>query len=151
MSFISSLAKGKHGEDIYFEHRKDEIERLDGYKSDFRCIKTGKGLELKTDSWSLAKTPNYFFEHIRNTKTGAPGGPWQALASGSEIFVYMYVNDLTYFTFDTTKLVERLNEIIIPIRATNVYNASYITQGYKVPRDLLTDLATMSIIKPKES
>lgn len=150
MSFITDLAKGKKGEDLYYEHRKGEIERLDGLRSDFRCLTTGKGIEIKSDQYSTQKTCNYFMEHIRNTTTGAPGGPWQALASGSDIFVYMYVNDLTYFTFDTTKLVERLNEIIIPIKPTNVYNASYITQGYKVPRDLLTDLATMSIIKPKE-
>jgi hypothetical protein len=124
-----------------------QIEKLDGFKSDFRCLETGQGIEIKTDYWAMSNTVNFFMEHYSDKNKQTPGGPYQALANGSNIFVYFYIKDMTFFKFETPKLVDALNDIIKTIPPTDVKNSTYVTQGYRVPRHLLKDIYTIHKLK----
>jgi len=117
------------------------LEKLSGFKSDFTLIETGQGVELKTDYWAMSKTPNFFFERYSDKARQTPGGPWQSIENGSDLFCYFYVKDLTFFRFETVPLVEALEEIIKTISPTDIMNKTYITQGYRVPRALLKDIS----------
>ena len=130
------------GELFFMQAHDGDLTRIDGLEGDFIWHETGEKLELKTDTWSMAKTPNYFMERYSDRETKSPGGPWQALSHGCDLFVYFYVQDLTYFVFDTRKLVGALEKIIPRIEPTLITNRSWVTEGYRVPRAMLSDIAT---------
>lgn len=144
---MKSLAMGEIGESLFYQAHEGKLEKLDGFKSNFKLIETGQGVELKTDYWAMSKTPNFFFERYSDKAKQSPGGPWQAQKHGSDIFCYFYVKDLTFYRFETTPLVNALEEIIKTLPTTDIPNKTYITQGYRVPRSLLTDLGEQFKLK----
>jgi hypothetical protein len=140
--FKTQLRLGQMGEMMFEQAFQGKYEKLDGKGSDFRCTSTGVGIELKTDFWSLASTPNFFIERWSDVEKKKPGGPWQALEKGSTRFYYFYVPDLTLFEFDTASLVSALEPIIVSIKPFDVKNERWTTQGFRVPRELLKDQYT---------
>lgn len=140
MSFKSSLKLGELGQAMYHQAHQGIIEPTDGFKCDFKMITTGEAIEVKADYWSMNKTPNFFFERYSDKDKGSPGGPWQSQAHGTNIFVYIYVQNFTFFTFQTDQLVEALEKIIPTLPHTDIKNSTWITRGYRVPRELLKDL-----------
>lgn len=150
-AFKAQLRAGQIGEIIYQAAHRDDLLKLDGFQSDFIHKPTGQGLELKTDYYPLDKTPNFFFERYSNKEKGTPGGPWQAMGHGSDLFVYFYVSSLTYFTFDTKALVGKLEQLIPALEPWDVRNKTHTTVGYRVRRDELTELyqVTELEVKPK--
>jgi hypothetical protein len=139
-SFNKQLNTGNLGESLFYQAHCGTLNRTDGRKNDFQVKETGEGLELKTDTYSMAKTPNFFIEHISNESKGSPGGPWQSLANGTPNFVYFFVSDLTCFQFKTDELCARLDLIIPTLKPVRVENPKYTTIGYRVPRDTLADI-----------
>lgn len=136
--FGSSLAKGKRGEDLLSE-LWPELQRLDGRKGDFTW--NGIKVELKTDSYDMAKTKNFFLEVWSDVDKGKPGGPWQALQHGAELFCYFYSNNLTMYIFDTQALVYYLDGLPKDYyQSVKVPNRTWTTVGYKVPREDLKHL-----------
>lgn len=118
------------------------LEKLDGRKSDFRVIETGELLELKSDQYNMFNTDNFFIERFSNFDKKSPGGPWQALEHGSNIWVYMYRPNKVIFIFNTPALVAFLDQHLTEYKECLVKNTSWITVGYKVPRAALTHLYT---------
>lgn len=147
MSFKASLSRGQVGEILYMNAHNGKLEQLDGFKSDFKVIETGELVELKTDYYSMEKTPNFFFERFSDVDKKKPGGPHQAILNGSSLFVYFYVKDLVFFEFNTEKLIKVLDELIPSLRPTDVKNTSYVTRGYLVPRAKIIDIAVERKIK----
>lgn len=141
MSFKASLRKGDVGEVLYFSANPSLV-KLDGRVADFTCPQSGDRIELKTDYWCMSRTPNYFFEKLSDEATGKLGGPWRSASEGTERFVYFYVTNLTYVEFRTDQLLERLERIVPTIEPTKIRNDSWTTIGYRVPRGLLSDIAT---------
>jgi hypothetical protein len=139
-NFRESLARGQRGEELFLSHFTDKVERLDGRTSDFVEIASGKRIELKSDFYDMRNTENFFFERYSDKVKKSPGGPWQALDKGSEIFIYVFVNNGCYFKFDTLKLVNKLNNLIPKLKAQEVLNRAWVTVGYKVPRMAVYDL-----------
>lgn len=139
-SFTSSLRHGSLGEALFFQAHEGELKKESGRASDFSVVATGEHVELKSDMWDMNKTPNFFFERWGDRDAKKPGGPWQALANGANHFVYFYVPSLTYFSFDTRKLVGALEAIIPSMKPTEVVNKNWITEGYRVPREKLKAL-----------
>jgi hypothetical protein len=140
-NFKTSLKHGALGELIFYEAHCGEMKKEDGRARDFTYTLTGDGVELKTDLWSMEKTPNFFFERYSDKQKQSPGGPWQAQANGNKWFVYFYVSNMTYFRFETSELVECLNKVIPDIDPTDVKNSSWTTEGYRVPRDRVSHIA----------
>lgn len=137
-NFKSSLEVGQRGEE-WLMSVWPELERLDGRKSDFK-LPDGTLVEVKTDSYPMSKTPNFFMERYSDTFKGTPGGPWQALGHNSTLFVYVFSADKTAFIFDTKKLVEALEPLILNMTPKIIKNARWETLGYTVPRDAISHL-----------
>lgn len=149
--FQDSLKEGQAGEDFFYELNKDTLERLDGLKNDFRIIKTGDNIELKSDYYSVEKTPNFFMETVSVLSDNKQGGPFQALANGNKYYVYFFVKDKVMYIFETEKLVNRLNEIKDNYEDCQIPNKNHITIGKKIPRDVLKDIYKERIITSKKT
>lgn len=145
-NFKTQLKAGKIGELLFLQANEGAVKLNDKFDYDF-VTTDGRGLELKTDFYAMDATPNYFFERWSDVSAQSPGGPWQSLAKGAHTFVYFYIPSLTYFTFDTAKLVGRLEQLIPSIKPYDVRNTTHVTQGYRVPRDAVSDLASVTTLK----
>lgn len=110
--------------------RKWDFDRKDGLK-----------IELKTDTYDMSKTQNFFMERFSDIKRQSPGGPWRALEDGVDHWIYWFPSGKVYFEFkDLEDLVKVLDEVTEKHYMLNVPNKGWTTGGYKVPRDLLSKL-----------
>lgn len=138
MSFKTSLRHGAIGE-MLFHKAHPGLSKSPTLKTDF-INEAGEGVELKADLYPMEKTGNFFFERYSDAEKQSPGGPWQSLQNGTKHFIYFFVSNLTYFQFETEKLVAALEPLIATIPPTSVPNATYTTLGYRVPREQLADI-----------
>ncbi len=145
-NFKDSLAVGQAGEETFLAKSHMTLERLDGRNGDFKCLETGHVVELKTDTYDMARTENFFIERWSNVEKHAPGGPWQALQKGNEIFVYLYAQNGVYYTFNTLDLVNRLDEIIQGLTPVSVRNRTWVTVGYKISRAQLVEICERIVL-----
>lgn len=140
MSFKKDLSRGDIGERLFLAAHNSGLAKLSGFESDFN-VGLGHGIELKSDYWSMDKTPNFFFEKFSDMVKQSPGGPWRSKEQGTVLFVYLYIKDLRYFVFDVEKLVERLEALAPNLQTKEIKNKTWTTLGYLVPRELVADLA----------
>jgi hypothetical protein len=145
-NFKTQLKAGKLGELLYLQANAGSVTVSDKFDYDFNAT-SGGGIEIKTDFYSMDATKNFFFERYSDAAVKSPGGPWQSLKKGAHTFVYFYIPSLTYFTFDTAALVGRLEVLIPTIKPFDVRNTTHTTQGYRVPRTDVIDLATTTRLK----
>ena len=110
-------------------------------KQDF-ILATGQTVELKTDTYDMERTPNFFMELFGDMAKSKIGGPWRALQDGVEFFVYYFTKNRTFFWFRTTTLCARLDSIVASNQLTpkEIRNKQWAGIGYVVPRDMLTDI-----------
>ncbi len=137
-SFKASLAKGKSGEAL-LQSLWPELVPTDGRSGDFML--GDSKVEVKSDSYNMDKTPNFFIERYSNNTKKSDGSVWQALKHECMIFVYFYPKNNTAFVFyDIVQLMNTLDSIIPDLEPIFIRNPGYYTVGYKVPRELLKDL-----------
>ena len=136
---------------MFYQAHCGDLRKIDGLKGDFVWVPTGEKLELKTDYYSMDATPNMFFERYSDKEKRTPGGPWQSLAQGSTLFVYFYVSNLTFYTFNTVELCAFLDENLGRFTPCDVANKSWTTLGYRVPRTAVEHLATKEYLTVKKS
>ena len=119
------------------------FKKLSGYKSDFLDESTNETYELKTDSYTVEKTKNFFIELYSNVDKGTPGGPAQAALHGSKYWVYLYAASKVYYVFDTLELIVKLDELrkVNNFREVIIPNKGWNTLGMLVSRSLLTPIA----------
>lgn len=141
--FKQQLKIGTRGEALFLANYREPLDLHPENDGDFVVRSTGAKLELKTDSYSMDKTENFFVERWSDLQRQRPGGPWQALGHGCSLFVYLFVNNATYFEFrDLPKLVERLEDLTKDKGFVTVRNKAWTTAGFKVKREALKDLCT---------
>ncbi len=97
-------------------------------------------MELKSDSYDMSRTPNFFMERISNVEKGTPGGPWQALDKNIPLFVYWYPKHRHSFWFRTRQLVFLLNSMARSFKKHRVLNMGYRSEGLLVPRYYLEQI-----------
>lgn len=121
--FQADLARGNRGEAFLVQQhpflqpaadgeRRWDLERFGPTSRDE--VET---VEVKTDSYDPAETPNMFIERHTNVAGGARllGGPWRALRDGVDTFVYLYHNpkragaSVSYWFEDLPALVAHLD------------------------------------------
>lgn len=124
------LKKGKAGEDLFLSFYPD-LKRLDGRKGDF-IGHTNRKIELKTDSYTTAKTANFFMERYRD-EDNSPGGPWQAASHDCYYFVYLFADGIIYW-FRTTELIEHLEANKGKYEERRIQNKGWAATGLLVPR-----------------
>lgn len=137
-NFQTDLQKGLLGQQLLLKAFKS-LEHIDGRKGDL-VMPDGTKLELKSDFHGMHKSENFFVERFGSIESGKSGGPWLALEGDCKYFIYLYVNELTGFVFDTAALVCQLEPIIANLKPVEIRNRKWTTVGYKVPRSLTSPL-----------
>lgn len=140
VNWKTDLGRGDVGEALFLSIYPDwslETRIENRSKWDF-ISEDGASVELKTDYYPMAKTKNLFIEKYSSTKTQSLGGPYRC--PDTTYYVYFFIHDGKYIWFRTDELLDRLAEITPHLELTEVRNSSYITAGYKVPRELLEDI-----------
>lgn len=139
--FKKSLEIGKAGE-AALQKLWPDLVPLDGRGADFFLSSTGETVEVKTDSYSMAATSNFFIELMRDVEKERIGGPAQALMHGSSLWVYWFIKDKVAFVFETRDLVAWLKENYTKYPQRNIKNMGWTTVGILVPREDLKALYT---------
>ncbi len=137
---------GDAGARIIEDNYPEKLQKLqyDSPIGDY-MLPDGRILEMKTDTYPLARTPNFFMEFYSNTQKGTYGGPWRAYHLGADIFLYLYLTDKVYYEFhDLQALVAELEKLVKEnkTQAVVVQNRKFTTTGFKVDRRLLAHLYT---------
>ena len=142
-SWKVQLEYGKQAELDFMEIYHRPLTLATTFAYDFKVVKTGEKLELKTDDWDHEETPNFFFERFSVWEKESPGGPWQSRRKRVNTFVYYFARNGIYYQFnDVKKLCKVLEQIVRKekLQLVLIKNQGYRTAGYKVPRHLLTEL-----------
>ena len=142
-SFKAQLAVGTRGEELFLDNYPTKLEIHPDRDGDFICTETGRKIELKTDTYNIEKTDNFFIERWSSvySEPKKPGGVWQAVGHGCEIFCYYFVRHNIWFQFeDLEALCGRLNELTEGKGLVYIKNNGWTTAGYKVKRSDLADL-----------
>ncbi len=135
--FKKQLDVGTIGENLFIKHYIGST-KSDGRKFDISF--EGKKVELKTDTYPMQKTDNYFMERYGSIEDKKIGGPWRAKEDGVDYFVYLYLANKIFFWFDSAQLVTFLDEYTKTMRGKTIANRTYSTLGFCVPRDALQHL-----------
>jgi|SRR5271165_295292 len=134
--FKEQLEVGNAGEELFLKFYTD-IRRLDGRKGDF-IGKSGRKIELKTDSRTTGETKNFFIEQYRDEQLN-PGGPFQSLQHEVYYFTYMFADGIIYW-FETAALVAHIEKHAEKYQQRTIQNKGWSAMGYLVPRASLEDL-----------
>lgn len=137
--FDTQLGVGNDGESDFQKHyRSLRPKKSNDRKIDF-VLNTGKTVELKTDTYDMDKTPNFFMEMFGNIDDGKIGGPWRAMQDSVDFFVYYFPKNKTFFWFETVKLCGLLDQIVAAgLQPKEILNKGWKARGYAVPRSSVT-------------
>ena len=139
--FKAQLQVGSRGEELLLERFPRKLKIHPANDGDFIQVCDGKKIELKTDTYNIKKTDNFFIERWSDVHQKKPGGPWQSYKHGCSIFIYYFVRHNTYFQFDDIPaLLKKLERLTDGKGLVNIKNRSWVTGGYKVNREELKDL-----------
>lgn len=143
-NFEADLKMGKLAEKEFLGIHPWALTQSKDRKADFIGPK-GERIELKTDTYDPKKTPNMFLERWSSVEAGKPGGPWQSLEGGSNVFIYWFPKGNFWLECRNLKnLVDYLDLLLTikesPAKQVDVPNEGpppYVTRGYAIPRKLL--------------
>jgi hypothetical protein len=137
-NFKDQLSVGGKGEAMFLK-MFPKLEKADGIKYDFQC--NGKTIELKTDTYSIEDTQNFFMERYSSIESKKLGGPWRAHQDNVDFFVYLYEKGQHCYWFDTKRLIPQLDDYIKQHkpRQVEINNTSWTTLGYLIPRKALVN------------
>ncbi len=136
--FKKQLSVGSTGENLFLKYYKDGASKADGRI--FDLLYKGKTVELKTDTYPMQKTENYFMERYGSIEDKKEGGPWRAANDKVDYFVYFYLANKTFFWFESEPLVKFLNVHTPTLKCKTVANRGYTTMGFPVKRVSLDHL-----------
>ena len=139
-NFVKDLAKGKAGEDDFYNlhNNKVKLTKIDGFKGDFIKNNTKEKIELKSDNYSLYyKGGNSMIERYSNSETKSPGGPWQAQSHNCTFFVYYYLQERVAFWYETNSLIDYIEKNKLMENTGFSYNKGYRTMWAKISRTKL--------------
>jgi hypothetical protein len=138
--FKEQLGVGQRGEDIVKDVYPRKLAVYEGREYDFVVEDTGEKVEIKTDTYDMAKTPNFFMERYSDNYRRTPGGLWRASQDSVDIFIYLFPKNFTYFEFMVTReLIDKLNKLTAKVPLCYIKNRSWHTSGYKVHRDSMSE------------
>lgn len=138
-NFGADLKRGRLGEEMLMKLWPGLIS-LGGKGADLKTV-DNELVELKTDFYSMKKTPNMFIEIWGNLEQARLGGVKKALQDGCKWFVYLYIKDETAFVFDCKELGALLDSNTVPGEIKYVENNSYTTMGLAIDRQYLVPIS----------
>lgn len=139
-NFYADLKRGQDAEKKFMEKYGEFLEQTDGRRGDFIIKGTSIIIETKTDFYSHDRWPNFVME--RWSRSGKPGGPYQALEHGCKYFAYWFINDDRLYFFDTYRLCRRIDMLVKKrgFKLEQRENTGYTTEFYRIPRSEFEDL-----------
>lgn len=144
----TQLGVGAKGEKLLLKHWPEPVQKHPVFKGPDFIDMHDKVIELKTDTYEMENTPNFFIERWSDLEKKKLGGPWQAYEKGVHIFVYLFIKNKTWFIFrDMPALIARLDKLTESAYGINIPNKGWTTQGYRVKRSDLQDLYTQEKLK----
>lgn len=138
--FSRQLKVGNEGEKLFIKCYKNRRAVKSGGIAFDLIVDDYSSVELKTDSYSMGNTINFFMEKYGNIKAKTLGGPWRAARDGVKFFVYLFLKDKVFFWFDPNKLCNFLDEYVKTCAPKKIENNGWTTVGYLVPRHLCEKL-----------
>jgi len=139
-NFNTSVKIGDAGESLFL-HNYPEWKKVGAgiyFPYDFINDKM-ETLELKTDTYGMSATPNYFMEYQSNMERETPGGIFRF--PDLTYLAYLFINDRVIFHFKRCDiinvLIERgyIDETLKAIRIPRqIKNTTHITTGWAIPR-----------------
>ncbi len=139
--FLSDKRVGSLGESYFRKKYEERLSKTAKSSLKFDVyIDENKKVEIKTDTYSLKETENFFFEKIANDKTFTLGGPWRAKQDRVDYFVYFFLQDKVFYWFKTSELCARLEKILKECKKVSLLNRNHRTIGFLVKRELLKDI-----------
>lgn len=132
---------GDKGENKFIEFYQKELKARagDGKTIDI-LINENESVELKTDSYGLEDTENFFIERYGNIDKKKDGSVWRGSTDKIKWFVYYYIKDNTFFWFDVEKLKDFVDKNDNLFQVREVKNPGYSSMGYLVPRETVKHL-----------
>jgi hypothetical protein len=140
-NFAEQLKKGKAGElafmELYNSKNGTKLIRTNGRIVDYNL--GNSKVELKSDYYDDNIVKNFFMEIYSDINKKSPGGPWQALAKGADLFIYWFVESGNTWEFNPVELVPVLDEIVFTRKPTfkEVENNGFVTGGFCIDRKML--------------
>jgi len=140
--FETQLKVGETGEAFFLKCYK-------GTKSDSRqydiILENGDTVELKTDTYDMNETPNFFMEQFGNVKNvpDSLGGAWRAKRDRVNYFVYYFSSNRTFFWFEPNKLCKFLDTNLKKFFKKFIKNTSWTAVGYLVKRKEIEHLCVL--------
>lgn len=142
--FRKQLKFGQEAEELFQKYYPRRLEPAKDLTYDFLISSSRQKLELKTDSYNMLKTGNFFMERFSDVRKRSPGGPWRSVKDKIDIFCYLFSQNRTWFEFrKIPELVEELNILTKDTQMTYVKNRTWVTGGFLVPREKLLNLCTV--------
>ena len=138
--FHKQIKVGDIGEELIFNYYPEPLLKYAGNKADFKMLKTGELLEVKTDTYPMDDTLNFFMERWSDVHKEKPGGPWQSRKHRVKRYVYLFVKDGVYFQFpDIKHLCKEVDSIVKAKKLRLIYikNKGWTTAGYLIKREWL--------------
>ena len=150
-NFKVQLELGDRGEQLFLERYPRKIEIHPGREWDFTVKSSREKIELKTDSYNIDKSKNFFLERYSDINRKTPGGPWRAHKDKIDIFCYYFVRHNIWFEFrELPALIERLDDLTKKKGLVYIKNRGWTTGGYKVKRSDLEEFYTVWEFDPKK-
>jgi hypothetical protein len=141
--FNKQMQTGDVGELHFSRHYAalNPVKSVEDLRYDFTLV-NGKKVELKTDTYDMSATPNFFMEYFSDSAAMKVGGPWRAKQDSVDYFVYYFLKNKTFYWFDTEPMIKALEDYIAIYKPQlkSVRNKNWITQGFAIPRDSLSDI-----------
>lgn len=138
--FQKQLTVGNRGEELFLEHYPRKLEIFPGREYDFTVKSSRQKVELKTDTYNMEKSDNFFFERYSDVHRKTPGGPWRAHKDKIDIFCYYFARHNLWFEFrDLPGLIKELNTLTSNQGMVYIKNRGWVTAGFKVPREALSN------------
>jgi hypothetical protein len=134
-NFARDLKRGQAGEQKLLE-RFPTLIKCDGRNHDFE---TPSGLKVET-KFDSTKYTNIFIETISNSNKESPGGCYQSLLKGVDLFVYVFERDQSMHVYRVAELCWFLYKTHGRYDRKTVRNKTYNSFGYAIPIDDLKHL-----------
>jgi len=140
------LKIGEEGEllfrDLWYSNFQNQLIKSPVRDYDF-LTEDGLKVELKSDNYDPAKTPNFFFERFSVLSQQKPGGPWQSYEKGADLFIYQFVLTSEAYIFrNIPELIQTIDYLVHEhaLKPRKVANKTYFASGYAIERNLFKHL-----------
>lgn len=131
MSFKKDLAYGLAAEMSFIAKYPGKLEKVEGTGTDLKLLKSGDGIQLKTDRRKSTDTGNMFLEKYSHVDRKTPGGPFRAEIDGSKYLIYYFQPSDDFTCYLVADLIKYLNENEKKLRTHKVWSSNAF--GFIVP------------------